>query len=95
LTARTALAQNIVAMQTTSPIGMFTIDYTPLRRRRRVLGLTLRRMQAITGIPFQTTNRIEWNQQDPKVRQLIAISRALGVPMHDLYTIREQRERST
>ncbi len=86
-----AHAQNGVAMQTTSPIGNFTVDYTPLRMRRRALGLTLRRLQAITGMSYQVVSMIEWNKQEPKVVQLLALSRALGVPMHDLYVIREKR----
>jgi len=80
-------------MQTTSPIGSFTVDYTPLRMRRRALGLTLRRLESITGISYVTVSLIEWNQQEPKVRQLVALSRALGVPTWDLYSIRESRER--
>ena len=78
-------------MQTTSPIGTFTVDYTPLRMRRRALGMTLRRVQTITGIPYQTVNLFEWNKREPHVAQLVALSRALGVPMHDLYKIREER----
>jgi len=79
--------------ETTSPIGNFTMDYTPLRMRRRALGLTLRRLESITGIHFTTVAQIEWNRQEPKVSQLAALSRALGVPMWDLYIIRESRER--
>jgi len=79
-------------MQTTSPIGSFTVDYTPLRMRRRALGMTLRRIQTITGIAYQSIYRFETNQRDPNVTQLVALSRALGVPLWDLYSIRESRE---
>ncbi len=83
--------QTRAAMETTSPIGTFTLDYTPLRMRRRALGLTLRRMQTITGINYAVVHEIEWGKQEPQVKQLVALSRALGVPLWDLYTIKEKR----
>jgi len=87
----TADVQNHGAMQTTSPIGSFTVDFTPLRMRRRALGMPLRRIEAVTGIAFQSIWRFETNQREPNITQITALARALGVPMHELFAIREIR----
>ncbi len=74
-----------------SPIGTFTLDFTPLRMRRRALGIPLRRLQTITGINYTSVWFIEHGHQSPTAWQLVALARALGVPVHELYTVRERR----
>ena len=48
-------------------------------------GLTLKQLEAATGIGKTTLNNIENGRVSPTLAQLEAIARALGVRISDLY----------
>lgn len=52
---------------------------------RNKRGLTLKQLEAITGIGKTTLNNIENGLVSPTLNQLEAIARALDVKMSDLY----------
>lgn len=52
---------------------------------RNKRGLTLKQLEAVTGIGKTTLNNIENGLVSPTLNQLEAIARALDVKMSDLY----------
>ena len=65
----------------------FRLDFTPLRTRRRQLDLTQKQLGAAAGVHWMTVHRTERGRTAPSIAQMVAISRALGVPTHLLYTV--------
>ena len=66
----------------------FAIDYTPLRRVRRAkFEMTMKDLARAVGVHPSTIYRLEKNRVEPTHRLVIALSRALGVPHTDLYTL--------
>ncbi len=69
------------------PIPPFDMDFTPLRRLRSYRLLTRAQLARAAGVHPITVWRIETNRGDPSGKAIVAIARALGVPMHDLFTV--------
>ena len=55
-----------------------------LRKGREAKGLTLRDLQALTGIPYATISRLENDQIRPAFRHVVTIARALGLKLDRL-----------
>jgi DNA-binding XRE family transcriptional regulator len=73
----------------------FAIDYTPLRRVRRAkFEMTMADLARAVGVHPHTIYRLEKNRVEPTHRLVIALSRALGVPHTDLYTLASPDERA-
>lgn len=60
------------------------LDFTPMARRRRWLGMTQRQLADAVGVHPVTINRVEKNRTEPTLRQMISASRALGVPLEEI-----------
>lgn len=73
------------------PFQTFSVDMTPMRMRRRALGISRRRLAILMGVNAVTIWRYERNQTTPTLRHLLTISRILGIPATDLYVVREGR----
>lgn len=52
---------------------------------RNKKGMTVRELEQISGIPRSTINDIENNKTSPRLVQLEALAKALGVRIGDLY----------
>jgi transcriptional regulator with XRE-family HTH domain len=65
----------------------FGFDFTPLRRRRREMEISQRRLAAEAGMHWHTLLRTERNQTVPDLHQVIALARALGVPADSLFNV--------
>lgn len=71
-----------------TPFSDFTIDYTPLKRIRRAkFEISAKDLARAVGVHRTTIYRLETNRVEPTHRLVIALSRALGVPHTDLYTL--------
>lgn len=70
-----------------TPFSNFRLDFAPLRTRRRQLDMTQKQLAAAAGIHWMTVHRTERGRSEPSISQMVAISRALGVPTHLLYTV--------
>lgn len=53
-------------------------------------GLSLRQLEALTGIGKTTLNNMENGRVSPTLTELEAVARALGVKMNDLYKSEHQ-----
>ena len=60
-----------------------------MKRRRRWLGMSQRQLALAIGVHPITQNRTELNRSQPTFSQVLAASRALGVPMHLLFEVVE------
>jgi transcriptional regulator with XRE-family HTH domain len=69
----------------------FRVDLAPMRMRRRALGISRERLAAMVGVDPVTIWRYETGRTEPSLRHIVTIARVLGVPMHDLFTVREKR----
>ena len=70
------------------PIRPFTLDFTPLRKLRRYHELTQGQVARSAGLHWTTVLRIERGKgPNPSANAVVAIARALGVPMHDLFDV--------
>jgi DNA-binding XRE family transcriptional regulator len=58
------------------------LDFTPMRRRRRQVEMSQGALAAAIGVHRQTIYRTERNRSEPTLRQMYAIARALGTPIH-------------
>lgn len=76
-------------MATTSTSSRPRLDFTPLRRVRERRGWSQRELSRKAGMHMATVNRIEKNLTEPPLTKVFALSRALGVPAEQLYTIVE------
>jgi transcriptional regulator with XRE-family HTH domain len=71
-----------------NPVRPFGLDFTPLRRARRADEITQAELARAVGIDPATLWRLERNHiANPSLKQLVAIARALGVPMYELFTV--------
>lgn len=68
----------------------FSLDFTPLRQRRRFLEISHRALAEAVGVHPITVWRTEQNRTAPTVEQLVGMSRALGVPMHSLFIVKDR-----
>lgn len=60
--------------------------------RRRYLNLSQRQLAAAIGVHPITVNRTELGRSEPTLKQMLAASRALGTPLHDLFNVTEPDE---
>ena len=67
----------------------FRLDFAPMARRRRYLGMSQAQLARAIGVHPITQNRTERNRSEPTFSQVLAISRALGAPMHLLFEVVE------
>lgn len=67
----------------------FRLDFGPMAARRRYLNMTQRQLAAAVGVHQMTIHRVEANRANPTKHLTVAVARALGVPEHDLYTVRD------
>ncbi len=72
------------------PIAPFRLDFEPLRRRRKYLEISSRDLASAAGVHYTTIYRLENNKNEtPSAALLVAVARALGVPMHQLFTVHD------
>lgn len=69
------------------PVRAFRLDFTPLARLRRWHNISQVDLAAAVGVHEMTIWRTEKNRSAPSVEQLVAMARALGSPMHDLFAV--------
>jgi transcriptional regulator with XRE-family HTH domain len=72
------------------PKRPFTLDFTPLRQRRRFLEISQRKLAESAGVHPITLWRTEQNKTAPSIEQLVSMARSLGVPMHTLFNVRDR-----
>lgn len=70
-----------------TPFSDFHLDYTPLARRRRYLGMTQQQLGRAIGVHKGTIWRTENHQSEPSYTQMLAIAKALGTPIHQLVEV--------
>lgn len=75
-----------------TPASAIDLDFSPMRRRRRQVEMTQGDLAAAVGVHRQTIWRTETNRTEPTLRQMFAIARALGTPIHLLVTVMPQQE---
>lgn len=72
------------------PLRPFSLDFTPLRTIREYHEIPRERLGRTAGVHPITIWRLESNRlKNPSMIQLVAIARALSVPIHKLYVVRE------
>lgn len=75
-------------MTAPKPVRPYELDFSPLRRARKGAEITQAQLARAAGIHPITLWRMEQNKIDnPQIKVLIALSRALGIPMHHLFTV--------
>ena len=72
-----------------TPFSKFRLDFTPMAQRRRYLGITQAQLARAVGVHPVTMNRTERNRSEPTFSQMLSYARALGTPLHLLYTVVE------
>lgn len=65
----------------------FRFDFSPLRARRRQLEMSQTALARAVGVHKSTIYRTERNLAEPSMSQMLTIARALGTPVHLLYTV--------
>lgn len=65
----------------------FRVDYGPMAARRRYLNVSQRRLASSVGVNTATIHRVETGRTTPTHHLTVAIAKALGVPIHDLYRV--------
>ena len=70
-----------------TPFSDFRLDFSPMGKRRRYLGMTQRQLALAIGVHPVTINRTERNRSEPTFSQMLAAARALGTPIHQLVTV--------
>lgn len=71
------------------PVRPFSLDFSPLRKLRRYHELSGDDLARSVGVHRITLYRVERGLTTPSVTQVVAMARALGVPMHQLFTVIE------
>jgi len=76
-----------------SQLGAFRLNFAPLRARRRVLEVSQEQLATVAGVSPQSVLRMEsgTRPEDVTVHELVAYSRALGVPLMDLFKVENVR----
>lgn len=75
-----------------APTRPFDLDFTPLRKIRAYNLLSRRQLALAAGVHEITIWRLESNRlKNPSLIQLVAIARALSVPIHELFIVTEPR----
>lgn len=74
------------------PIRPFRLDFHPLRVLRVGARLSVNALAESAGVSRWTVYRTESNRTQPSVEQVIALARALGRPMHELFRVVDSRD---
>lgn len=74
---------------TPTQFSRFRLDFAPMAARRRYLGMTQKQLAVAVGIHPVSMYRTEKNRSEPTFSQMLALARALGTPLHLLYTVVE------
>ena len=70
------------------PIRPFTLDFSPMRKLRRYHELSQGQLARSAGLHWITVYRFENGKTpNPSGLAIVALARALGVPMHDLFNV--------
>lgn len=67
----------------------FHVSLRPLRVQRLILGVPVRRLAQAIGVSEFSLYRYENGTTIPTIDQMIGLSRALGVPITDLYDVKD------
>lgn len=74
------------------PTRSFDLDFTPMRKLRGFHLLSREALARAAGVHPITIWRLETNRlRNPSMVQVVAIARAMSVPMHELFTVTEPR----
>jgi putative transcriptional regulator len=76
-------------MDFVTPMPKVRTDWRPLAATRHRLGLSQRELALAVGVHKYTIYRIEKGRSCPSVDLALGIARALGVPLHHLFTVSE------
>lgn len=71
------------------PRVKLSLDFRPLEEHRHRAELSREEIAVALGVTSVTIWRWERNRNQPDLEQLIILSRALGVPMHNLFHVKE------
>lgn len=75
--------------QRRDPVRAFALDFTPLRKMRKGEEIPRAQLARAAGMDPITLWRIETNRTpNVPIYQVIALSRAMGVPLHELFVVR-------
>lgn len=73
------------------PARAFRLDFHPLRVARVASDLTVDALAASAGVSRWTIYRTEANKTVPSLEQVVALARALGRPMYELFRVEDGR----
>lgn len=68
-----------------------SFDWSVLRRIRKREGMTIHGLSELSGVSYVALSKLERNQANPEFRTIERVSRALGVPTHNLVALAEHR----
>jgi len=71
------------------PKRQFRLDFRPLRVARVASDLTVNALAETAGVSRWTIWRTEANRSQPSIEQVVAIARALGRPMYELFRVED------
>lgn len=74
---------------TPTQFNRFRLDLSPMAARRRYLGMSQGSLARAIGVHRETVGRTERNATEPTLSQMLAASRALGTPLHQLFVVVE------
>lgn len=78
------------------PTRPFSLDFTPLRRKRGHALLTREQLARAAGVDATTIWRLETNRlKNPSLTPVVALGRALGTPWPELFIVREPTEQGS
>jgi putative transcriptional regulator len=73
-----------------APFSQFALSFAPLRQRRRFLDLSQKQLASAVGVHWHTISRLERGRTEPTLNLLVAIARALGTPLHQLFSVTDE-----
>jgi transcriptional regulator with XRE-family HTH domain len=68
-----------------------TYDFSVLRVLRKKQGMTIAQLSEKCGVSYVALSKLERNQGNPELKTLDRISRALGLPTHNLLALAERK----
>jgi len=68
-----------------------TYDFSVLRELRKKRKLTINALSEMCGVSYVALSKLERNQGNPELKTLDRISRAMGLPTHNLLALAEQK----
>jgi len=66
-------------------------DFSVLRELRKKRKLTINALSQMSGVSYVALSKLERNQGNPELKTLDRISRAMGLPTHNLLALAEQK----